>query len=165
MTVAAADVHQAVNALWDSSGLDAQFTALWDDPTANFPVLHDGAAAAGQPMPYCVFEGSAQLTVVRQSGETNAEVQEVQDVPFNFRVHARTRGGDARTSKGVAAAMAEEIMKVFGGHPTVAPSDLSLDNGNYLTAIKTSDYGVREGDDEAMWVVSYVFRIDVPVMT
>ena len=71
---------------------------------------------------------------------------------------------DARTAKEIAAYLAEEIMKVFGGHPTVVPTGMvALDYGNHLITQYVSDDGVRTGDEEYSWLVSYLFRLDVYV--
>jgi len=166
MTVAAAsDLHKAVTALWAGSGLDDEFNQHWDAAKrAVYPVLHDGEATPHQPFPYCVFMQSAGSTEARMSCTVGVN-REVRDVPWTFRVHAKSIVGDPRNAKGVAADLAELVMRVFGGHPSVAPSDLELENGNFLITQYLSDYGLRTGDDEHLWVVNYSFRVDVPVMT
>ncbi len=165
MSVAAAGIHKAINTIWDSTSLDGPFTNLWVDgiTDSDYQVLNDGAAGPAQPMPYCVFEQSAGSTVARMTGSTRNIKREIQNVPFEFRVHARTKDGDSRTAKEIAAFLVEEIMKVFGGHPTVTPSVLTLDQGNSLLVQYQSDYGVRTGDDEYQWIVSYNILVDSPV--
>ncbi len=164
MSVATADLHKALNTVWNASSLDATFKALWDASItdAEFPALHDQEAAPGQPFPYCVLDQSASSTVNRMSA-TGAFLREVRDVSWSLHVHARAVSGDSRTAKEIAAYLAEEIMKVFGGHPTVAPTALTLDNGNFLIAQYQNDFVIRTGDDEYRWTVEYVFRSDVPV--
>lgn len=164
MSVAAADLHKAVNTAWDNASLDGKFTALWDsDVTASeYEPLNDGEGDPSLPMPYCVFEQSAGNTSSRASAY-GSYLREIRDISWEFRVHARTISGDTRTPKEIAAYLIEEIMKVFGGHPTQAPTGLTLDNGNFLIAQYQNDYGIRTGDDEYEWIVAYVFRIDVPV--
>lgn len=158
---------KAIVAAWDAGGLDAKFKALWPDPTsAEFVVLHDQEASPKQPLPYCVLNQLTGRTICRMSGGAN-KVREVRDHQFSFNVQATEVAGDSRSSKQVAAYLAEEIMKVFGGHPTDAASALTLDNGNALLSEYQTDYGVRidEFDDNRFtWVVSYVVRVDVPVM-
>lgn len=164
MTIASSDLLNAINTVWDASTLDASFRALWSDPTdAEFPVLHDQEAGGGQPFPYCVFEMQAGSKRDRMSGSSSAN-REVRDVPVNFRIHAREIAADSRTPKEIASDLAEEVMKVFGGHPTVAPTDLTLDNGHFLFAQYQNDYSVRTGQDWWQWIVSYIFRIEVPMM-
>lgn len=164
MSIASEDLHKAIASLWSSSGLDATFKALWDSGVAEseWLSLNDQEAYPKQPFPYCVFEQSPGSTTDRMSGGTDS-LQEIRDIPWDFRVHARAIDGDSRTAKEIAADLNEEIMKVFGGHPTESPTDLILDNGNFLIAQYQNDYGVRTGDSEYMWIVSYVFRLDVPV--
>jgi len=164
MSINAADLHEAINAAWEASVLNATFRALWDADVvpAEFPVLHDQEAGPGQPFPYCVFEQSGGITTDRMSGGTDF-IREIRDVPWVFRVHARAVDGDDRTAKGIAAALAEEVTKVFGGHPTVAETALTLDNGRHLLTQQQNDYGVKTGDDEYQWNVPYIFRLDVPV--
>lgn len=162
--IASADVHKAVNAVWDASTLDATFKALWANSTDEFPVLHDQQAAPSQPFPYAVLEQTSSLTQARMSGGV-AALREVRDLTVTFHVHARAVGGDARTAKRIAADLAEELMKVFGGHPTVAPTGaVALDNGKHLITTYQNDFGVWTGDDEYRWTVEYQVRVDVPVM-
>lgn len=164
MSVLSADIHRAVNSLWNSSGLDDLFTALWpsDITDSEFQVLNDGEAGPAQPMPYCVFEQGAGSTTARMSSRGSV-IREIRDIPWEFRVHARAVSGDSRTAKEIAAYLIEEITKVYGGHPTDNPTALTLDNGNFLIAQYQNDYGIRTGDDEHEWIVGYLFRVDVPV--
>ena len=167
MSVGTADVHKAILAAWSASTLDASFKALWPAAAvaASYYVLHDQEAAPGQPMPYAVVDESVPAKVDRMSGGVNA-LREVRDVPIKFNVHATEASGDSRTAKEIAAAMAEEIMKVFGGHPTATPTGtITLDNGRHLITEVVNDYGIRMDDDKFyQWVLDYIFRIDVPVM-
>lgn len=157
-----ADVHKAVNAVWNSSGLDAHFTTYWPSgASSEFTVLNDQEAAAGQPFPYVVFRQDAGLIVSRMSGHSSDERHEIRDVPWLFNIHARKASGSS--AKTVAVALAEEITKVFGGHPTVAPTGLTLDNGLHLITQYQNEYGVRTGDDEYQWLLSYRLIVDVPV--
>ena len=164
MTVCSADLAKSINTVWDDSTLDAAFRALWDssvDPD-EFPVLNDQEAMPGQPFPYCVFEASAGTTTDRMSGGRTA-IREIRDVPVEFRVHARAVDGDSRTAKEIAAALAEMVVAQFGGHPTIPPQVLVLGNGNFLLAQYVGDWGIRTGDQEYMWIASYLIRLDIPV--
>ncbi len=164
MTVASADLHKGVIAVWNASGLDALFQALYNAgvDSSEFTVLNDQEGAPGQPFPYCVFQQSLGLTTSRMSGP-GACLREIRDTPWDFKVHAKAVSGDSRTPKGIAAYLVDEIMKVFGGHPTINPTDLSLDNGNFLITQYQNDFGIRTGDEEYQWNLSYIFRLDVPV--
>jgi len=165
MSVGQADLLKSINVVWDESILDATFKALW--PAApdgdDFPVLHDTEAIGEQPWPYCVFEIQPGIVSTRMS-KSSDELWKIQDVPAVFKIHAAEVAGDARTAKQIAAYLAEEVMKVFGGHPTVAATPMTLDNGDHLVTLYQNDFPMREDNDRWMWTVNYVFRIDVPEM-
>ncbi len=164
--IGAADLHKAINTVWDDESLDSQFTALWPSSVDadEFQVLNDTEAGPAQPMPYCVFEVAPGEIVERMSGHGNTK-RVIRDVEVEFRVHARKISGDDRTAKEIAADLAEEVMKVYGGHPDPdnTPVVPTLDNGNFLIAQYQSDFGIRTGDNEHMWTVQYLCRLDVPV--
>ncbi len=150
--------------MWDASSLDATFKALWDSSVDadQFEVLNDQEAPGGQPFPYVIFEQSPGDTTDRMTGAGDA-LQEIRDVPLEFRVFAREISGDSRTAKKIAADLAEEIQSVFGGHPTTVPTPLTLDNGNFLQATYLNDWGIRIGVTEYQWNVTYLIRVDVPL--
>jgi hypothetical protein len=164
MSIGSADLRKAIVSLWDSSDLDEKFSDLWRSSivVTEYLTLHDQEAGPKQPFPYCVFEQGAGDTTDRMSGDKNT-IREIRDLPCEFRCHARKRSGDTRTAAEIAAYLAEEVMKVFGGHPTEVPDDLTLDNGNWLITQYQNDYGIRTGDDEYQWIVSYLMRLDVPI--
>ena len=164
--ICAADIYRAIQALWTAESIDTPFKALWPasvTPT-DYPVLHDGEATPGQPWPYCVFGVSPSNTAARMSRTTTSK-WEIRDVPCEFHVHGKPVTGDTRSAKRIAAAMAANIINKFGGGPSVAPTAMSLDNGNFLIAQYQNDYGVRTGDEEYQWIVAYILRVDVPVLT
>jgi len=165
MSVGQDDLLKSINTIWDASTLDATFKALWTDvPDGDdFPVLHDTEAGGEQPWPYCIFESQPGTVVTRMSKGTD-DLWMIRDEPAMFKIHACEVDGDVRTAKEIAADLVEEIMKVFGGHPTVAPESMSLDNGDHLVTLYQNDYSVREADSCWVWTVNYVFRIDVPEM-
>jgi hypothetical protein len=97
------------------------------------------------------------------SGGENS-LREIRDSSITFKVYVEEVSSDSRSAKQIAAYLAEEIMKVFGGHPTVtATHGMTLDNGNMLITEYQTDYGVKTDDDEFCWVVAYTFRTDIPV--
>ena len=164
--VTSAQLHEAINSSWDAHGLDWEFKRLWAEADrSRYEALHDGDAGPETPYPYVVFEQLAGTTVTRMSGHSRNERHEIQDVPFQFRIHAKTRGnfGDDRTAKTIAAELAALIIMKYGGHPTVREKGLTLTDGQVLIAQKQTDWGVKTGDDEYSWVISYIFRLDVPV--
>lgn len=168
MSVATADLHKAINTAWDASGLDATFRALWtaaEIATGDFLTFHDQEAMPDQPFPYCVMNDTPVSGVSRMSGEGDDQLQEIRDIGVTFNVYAGLVDGDSRTAKEIAADLAEEIMKQFGGHPTdAAAQTLSLDNGNVLLVEYQSDYPVLASENIYQWIIEYVIRVDVPVM-
>ena len=161
MSVAGAAIHKAVATLWSSSGLNTLFQAYW--PVADrslYTSLNDGEAAPGTPFPYAVFTARAPNVRTRMSGE-DASKQYINDQPWLFEVHAGPSGSSS--AKEVAATVAEEIIKVFGGHPTQSPQSLTLDHGRVLIVQYQNDWGERESDDVHKWMVEYNIRTDVPV--
>ncbi len=87
---------------------------------------------------------------------------ENRDIPFVFTVHARSLT-NGFTAKKIAALLIEEVIKVFGGHPTVEPQTVTLDNGAVLQTTFMSDWPVREDAQNYSWHVRYIFKVDVPV--
>lgn len=163
--VGQADLLKSINAVWDASTLDATFKALWvaTPDGDDFPVLHDTEAGGEQPWPYCICEVQSGTVSDRMSKGTN-DLWTTRDVPGTFKVYAPEVVGDSRSAKQIAADLGEEVMKVFGGHPDVTPEEMTLDNGNHLVTLYQNDFSIREYDAHWMWMVSYVFRIDVPEM-
>ena len=168
MSVNNADIYKYLKTVWDGSDLDTLFQALWKSgsSTSEFTVLCDQEAPAKQPFPYCVMDPISPLTTDSMSGSGNS-IREIRDITIMFNVFARDVSGDSRSSKEIAAYLAEEIMKIFGGHPTENPSDLTtsttLDNGNMLIIQCERDYGLHAGSDEYQWLLEYTFKADVPV--
>lgn len=162
MSVGAADIAQAVVALWDTAvGLDGQFTQHWaSSDVGNYPVLHDMEAGPQQPFPYCIFMLPALEVTTRMSG-IETERREVREAPLEFHVQAKaTDDDDAKT---VAAGLVDAIMARFGGHPEDTPGTMTLAHGSVLIAQYTTDFGVRTGDDEYQWNINYILHVDVPV--
>ena len=166
MSVNLADLKKAIVTLWNTSGLEAMFVAMWDASVtaAEHAALRDSEAPPGDPLPYCVLETTIGNTVVGMAGMGGTR-REIRDQEVVFSIHARSIDGDARTPDMIASDLAEEITKVFGGHPTVSPSVLVLDVGNFLAAFYQGDVGIKTGEDEYQCRVTYLMRIDVPVAT
>jgi len=164
MTLAgSSELHEAVNTVWVASSLDADFNTYWDaGEDSEHNVLNDGDAGKEIPFPYCVFTIEAGSVQSRMSGE-GAGKQLIQDVPVQFTIHAKLIDGDTRTAKEIAADLVEKVMKVFGGHPTVSPEPLVLDNAKHLITQFISDFGWRGDDDIYSWIINYNVRLDAPV--
>ena len=159
--IGGAAVHKAVASLWISSGLNTLFQAYWAVVDRSlYTSLNDSEAAPGTPFPYAVFTARASNIVTRMSGE-DASKQHINDQPWTFEVYAGPNG--TSSAKEFASAMAEEIIKVFGGHPTESPQALTLDHGSVLIVQYQNDWGERQDDSVHKWTVEYNIRTDVPV--
>ena len=163
MSIGSADLRKAINTVWDASSLNSLFTAYWESGVGSFIVLHDQEAVSGQPFPYCVFSVGPGTTLDRMSGCDGNTVMEVRDLPLRFTVHARRMTAQSDSEDVIAASLLEEIIKVYGGHPDTPPTALTLDNGNHLITTYQNDFGIRSGDDEYAWTVSYLLKVDVAV--
>ena len=175
MAVGTADLQESIVNAWTAAGLDAKFTGLWDhsdltlwDEEGNplSPVLQEPPASPKQPFPYCIMETEKLRPLTRMTGRSSlpGTKQHNNEVSVTFSVHAKTVKGDVRSSKQIAAYLVEEVMAVFGGHPTRAPSQLSLSNGGVLLRQYQGDFPVQEELYEYKWCVQYRFLVDVPVM-
>ncbi len=164
MAVLSVDLHKAINTIWDDQGIDGTFKNQWVEADRTiYSSLHDGEAGPDQPFPYCVFEIPAGSTVDRMTSDSSSGRREIRDVSCAFRVHARQLTGSGKTAKLIASELAEAIIIKYGGHPTVEPKQLILDNGEVLLVQYQTDYGVSEGDEEHEWLIDYIFRLDIPV--
>lgn len=164
MAVLSADLHQGVNSLWDTQGIDWTFKTLWaEDLRDSFASLNDQEAPPGQPFPHCIFEQSTGVTVSRMTGHDKDERHEIRDIPWSFRIQVRQIEGLNETSKKIAADLAESVMALYGGHPTIVPKKIPLDGGDVLLTQYQTDFGVITGDEEYSWTVSYIIRVDYPV--
>lgn len=166
MSVNLADLYTAVNAAWEASGLNALFLALRAAGIVDgdFPVLHDQEASPDQPYPYCVMDRIPGSTTINRMSGGATGIREVRDIPVKFNVYAGEVVGDSRSAKAIAVYLAEEVMKVFGGHPSSSPSaTITLSNGNHLMTRFENDFGIRIDDNEYQWVIAYTFRVDVPI--
>ena len=162
--ITSADLMKAVETVWSEYTLDSTFKNWWtESQRSSYLTLHDQEALAGQPMPYCVVQEEASNTQGRMSSRNKTGRFETRDVIYQFNVHARQFAGIDKGAKDIARELAEEIIKFYGGHPTVQPKQLILDNGDVLLAQYQTDYPVRTGDEEYQWIIRYLFRLDVPV--
>ena len=164
MAIGSADVAKAMLATWNSSGLNAIFQAYWSvAERAEFPVIHDEEAGPAQPWPYCVFRTEEPETTGKMSAGPAIPTgrYETRESPWEFRIHGRTIPG--KTGKTMASELMEEVCKVFGGHPTVAPTGSpTLDNGNILLVIYKTDFSMRDSETEYTWHIKYVVQTDIP---
>jgi hypothetical protein len=164
MSVGSADFWTAIESLWNSSGLNAQFKAAWSSDTlrTNNVVLHDEQAAPHQPFPYCTLEVIKPRVLGRMTGGPGAKRQLTEAVVM-FNIHAMKSA--TQSAKQLAAFYMGEVMKVFGGHPTVPAMDLTLEHGGHLLTQLLGDWPQRTEQYNYKWVLNYRFLLDVPVAT
>lgn len=159
-----AQLHRAITEAWDGSELDWLFKQRWaESDRASFSSLNDGEAAPGTPFPYCVMVQGGGTVINRMSGHSALERHYIQDVPWTFDVYAASN--ETESAKNVARTLAEQVLRVFGGHPDPASSHrvLLFDTGRHVLTQYQRDYGMREAEDVHRWAVEYIFRIDMPV--
>lgn len=161
--IASLDIHRAVVKLWDDNLLDDHFKANWTaDQASKFVVLLDTESSPNQPWPYAVFDIPRSNVVTRQTGGMgDARQKELRNIPLTFNIHARNSG--TKSAKQIAGDLAEQVMAIYGGHPTTKAKDLELTHGGVLLCQYGTDYGVKTGDEEHQWVVEYSILADVPV--
>jgi len=160
MSVGSADIQKAVVAAWDASSLDAKFTDLG----GGSPVLNFNEATPEQDQPYAVWSFGSSMVETRTTGGSATLNREIRNGSLRFDVHSRPVPEDSRGAAQIAAYLIEEIMKVFGGHPTENPSAcISLDNGELLTVQFTRDYCIQTGNNNYQWTLEYQVLVDVPV--
>jgi hypothetical protein len=165
MAVGVADLDEAIHALWSDNDLDDFFTDLWPvADVATYPVLQEDEATPGQPFPYCVL-GQRTVNVKTRMSDGVRSKRESRLVLLQFRVFAKEVTGDSRSAKKIAADLAAEIMKIWGGHPTTTPQSMELSNGTVPLCQYDSDYGVLADDDKYTWHINYKVLTDVPVKT
>ncbi len=164
MSVSQADIYEAVNTTWDESGLDDLFKSFWSDSidSSLYPTLHDQEAAPGQPFPYCVVEIALSSTISRMSGDGDTK-REIREMEATFSIYAGEVEDDARSAKEIAGALAEEVMKIYGGHPTEKPDTLHLNYGQHVQTQYQTDYSSHMENDRYLWTIVEKIVVDVPV--
>jgi len=164
MAIGSSDLAQALITVWNANNLETKFTDSWAAAKrTEFIALNDQEAPKGQPWPYCIFEIEPGTTTSRMSGHSINENHEIRDIPISFRVHAKRIDGVGKTAKLIASDLIENIIRIFGGHPTIRSKDLVLDNGSFLIMQYATDWGIYTGDKQYNWLLNYLARLDVPI--
>lgn len=159
--IGTADLHTAIEQAWNESGLNTLFRALCSETGKEDYLVLNGQVGTPKPLfPYCVMETGTPTVRTRMSGNGAAK-KEFRDTTVTFHVHAKK--ADSRSAKQTAAYLVEEVMKVFGGHPSVGSNAITLSNGSVLSSQYQNDFPVQEELYECKWVVAYRFLVDVPV--
>jgi hypothetical protein len=152
------DLHRAVAELWLSSGLDGKFRQHWSDEVSNeFLTLHDEQAGPKQPWPYCVYSIQPSSLVTRMSGASSSSKFEHRTFACRFTIHAEQTA--SQSAKEMAAMMAEEVVRVFGGHPTTPPQEMP---GVIQTTLST-DHGMRTESTNYSWILDYEILVESPL--
>lgn len=156
-------IDEGVKRRWDEKSLDDRFREWWPtDPTSaddsHYPVLHDEEARPTPPGPYCVYEKSEGSTQQRHSGKTSITENEILVVPVMFRIHAKSGmfSGGTRSGKDVAKELAKHVAVAFD--QSAGPLDIAPDR--HVKTLRQSDFDVREGDTEWVWVLRYDIEVD-----
>jgi hypothetical protein len=157
------DIHRSIIAVWDSHDIGDFYRDRWaSSDRTRYLTITEGEADAKQPWPFCVFDAGSFPVDARSSGSAAYQIREYGSIPVVFNVHAKNT--TTETGKAIAADLAEEIVKRYGGHPTVRPSRLKLTHGGVIHMQLQSSKGVRTGDTEYQWVVEYSLKTDIPAM-
>ncbi len=166
MSVTAADLSKAIVAAWNASDLNQTFLSLRPLGGTVAPVLCDGEAAPGQQMPYCIFVLDDFSSLVRMTGDIVPRFNfDIREATWEFQIYAADVVGDDRSAKEIAAFLAEQVIRVFGGSPIKAPTaSITMDNGQVVLMRYVSDRGERQGDNEWLWVVEYNVWTDFKLM-
>lgn len=151
------DVVRAVSVLWGTSGLDAHFNQYWTSAQiADFLVLMDVEAAPTQPWPYCVYESIASTTLRKSSASTPQKNRQEQNED-TVRFHVFAKDIDAKSGKALCSDLADEILKVFGGHPDTVHQKIPLQNGSVINQKYSQTILTRE--DEDIWKAVIVYTV------
>lgn len=163
MSVLSLDLDKAINAVWDDHGLDWAFKKYWvEEKRIQYLSLDETEAMAGTPMPYCVYSLTDRSVVSRMTKPTDADGrQEIHNSQLAFNIFARVI--DNKSAKDIAAELAEEILKRYGGHPVDTPQNLVLETGKIISVAYQTDFGSRQDDHAHMWTVRYMIKTDEPM--
>lgn len=167
--VGSADLHEGIITAWDSTNLEWEHKKLWAEADRDqYPALQpEGGVQPGTPMPYTVYSQDTPQNIARQSSLDETFKWYAIDTGWTFRTYAEQVPGDPRDAKTIASDIADDIMKAFGGHPTVAPDaakSIELTHGDIVIWRYEHDYGFGEEDGGTyQWIVSYIIKLDVPV--
>lgn len=147
--------HEGVVKRWNDSGLNAKFKAYWRNPqNVEYQILQDQEAKPTPPGPYCVYEIGEPVPVAHMTGRKKAHTEnQLQNVPFQLRIHASEANG--KSGKKVAIELAKHVVAAF--------DDQFLDFGydTHVNTTKEVDFGTHEDDNEYLWVIPYLWLVDV----
>jgi hypothetical protein len=137
-----------------TSGLDGKFRDYWPETATEFLTLNNEEASPGTPFPYCIFSIEPTSIRTRMSGLTPTSKREHREIACRFLIHAQQTA--SRSAKEMAALMADEVASIFGGHATIAPTEIP----NVFQTTLTSNQGIRTETTNYSWVLNYTFETD-----
>ncbi len=152
MTAISGDVVEAILSHWTAKALDQEFRALRANSDTAIRVIFDSEAKPDTPLPYCVFEQAPGTVDSRMSGLVSDQRQRINEVIYQFRVHA--------VVKEEAAELARKVKEAFEDAQYVIP------NADHVNTQFETDFGVR--DDERgqwRWVIRYRTLYDEAVIS
>lgn len=156
---------KSIVAAWDSSGIHDAFLAYRASGSLVMPSIFDSPEAAHKtPMPYCVVEvgeGDVMNRMTKTRGDESYQRREVRTIPALFRIHANQASG--QSGKIVAATLAGQVMRQFGGSSQRALIHVTMEEGAILSKRYVTDFSSKEGDSEWLHVIRYEFWVDTPV--
>jgi hypothetical protein len=164
--IGTADLTKAIVQIWNDSDLNNKFQAFWQESKRDqFPVLNDEEAEGDHAFPYCIFNIPEPNTVTRSTAPDNRrKIREIRRGPLNFKIETKDPFAE-KSAKEIAADLAAEIMRIYGGHPEQANAldGYSLDHGHILLCQYQTDFGVRSDLENWTWEIRYMVTTDVPV--
>jgi hypothetical protein len=164
MTVGALELHAAVVALWNNSELDWACKQYWEtSKVARWPSLGESMLGPECPFPYATFTIGDFEVISRTTGLAVGIKRAIRSAPLTFTIYAKQLPANARTAKTIAASILDQLLQVFGGHPTVRPQRLECVHSHFLNCQYETDYGMTVEDDVYQHVVSYRLMVDSPI--
>jgi hypothetical protein len=165
MTIGSADLFTAIADVWRDNSLDTAFKAYWPNADrTKYLAINDTEAEGGQPYPYCIFSMMAGKEKEKMTGTTADTNRVLRDVPCNFKVFAKDPTTGSLSAKQIAAAMAAEIIRIYGGHPDAVGKleGRALSYGHILSCNFQSEFAEKIDVEVWAWSVNYILRLDIP---
>lgn len=181
MASGSGEVRRAIIDRWNESNLDDGYTQWWTQEQIDASIaLTLDPPPAGTPFPSCALDFDPGRVVSRMSSDSDFK-REVREYRIAFKVYSLNFSpavlealghevGDPNipTVAELAQERIEDIIRVYGGHPTESPLPLTIQNGNVLQVRYDSDAIKELYDSEntsigIIWRAEYSIWVDVPV--
>lgn len=163
-----AALHTAIEEAWFASDVDRHFRSYWpiaSQSSGRYITLMESEALPGQQFPYAVFSFGAGAVQARASAARSRLYKTQQrEVPFTVTVYAETDQTAGKNAKQICIECVAEVLKLYGGHPTQAPTaQLSLSSGCVLNTKLINEFGTQENDSVYRWDIEYMILVDEKV--